>query len=221
MNNPFCAPRKVGKVKFFAFYAKVKIYSAKHYESDVLEEDYVPAKRDSDGVAGLYDLETDTFLTSDGTNDFVIGEPPAPEGGHACVIDGTARKITSGKAMVGGTVYEISSGKTMVDGTVYEITFTKEYTITVTGTGYQDIVYFTINNGEQIISPGTYVANLEDELGFVANGGIFRTNIIVLNGTTVSEKFSTKATYSCTVKSNIRVVLHYDTGGAEIDITTE
>ena len=73
----------------------------------------------------------------------------------------------------------------------------------------------------QIISPGTYVANLEDELGFVANGGIFRTNIIVLNGTTVSEKFSTKATYSCTVKSNIRVVLHYDTGGAEIDITTE
>ena len=47
-------------------YLKEKIYSCKLSENTVLQRDYVPAKRNSDGIAGLYDLVNNTFIGKEG-----------------------------------------------------------------------------------------------------------------------------------------------------------
>ena len=48
-------------------------YSFKAYENDVLVRDYVPARRDLDGVVGLYDLAQGAFRTSATATAFVAG----------------------------------------------------------------------------------------------------------------------------------------------------
>lgn len=55
-------------------YCRCKLYSAKVAVNGDVVADYVPCYRKSDGKSGLYDLVTKTFLVSDGTADFVLGE---------------------------------------------------------------------------------------------------------------------------------------------------
>lgn len=50
-----------------------KIYSFKIYNNDILVFDGVPCYRKSDNVAGLYDLVNNTFYTSQGTENFIVG----------------------------------------------------------------------------------------------------------------------------------------------------
>lgn len=55
---------------------------------------------------------------------------------QTALIDGTAYKVSAGKALIDGTAYTISGGKTLIAGTGYDISFgAKEYTLTVVGTG--------------------------------------------------------------------------------------
>jgi len=49
------------------------IYQATIYENDTLVRDFIPAKRNSDNVLGLYDLANDVFYTNAGTGTFVAG----------------------------------------------------------------------------------------------------------------------------------------------------
>ena len=50
-----------------------KMYYCKIYDNDVLVRDFIPAVRDSDGKAGLYDLVTNQFYTNVGTGaDFTV-----------------------------------------------------------------------------------------------------------------------------------------------------
>ena len=42
--------------------ADIILYSLKHYESNVLTHEYIPKTRN--GVAGLYDNKTKTFISS-------------------------------------------------------------------------------------------------------------------------------------------------------------
>ena len=50
-----------------------KYYSYKIYSNNVLIRDMIPARRDSDGVLGMYDLATNTFYTNAGTGTFIAG----------------------------------------------------------------------------------------------------------------------------------------------------
>ena len=43
------------------------------WESKVLVRDFIPAKRNSDGSIGMYDLVTSTFFGNAGTGTFVAG----------------------------------------------------------------------------------------------------------------------------------------------------
>lgn len=54
-------------------YSNIKLYSAKIYEGKTLVRYYIPMKRKSDKVSGLYDLMTKTFVTNGGSGDFNIG----------------------------------------------------------------------------------------------------------------------------------------------------
>lgn len=49
------------------------IYEQKAYKNGVLVGDFIPAKRKSDGVIGMYDAVSGTFYTNVGTGDFTAG----------------------------------------------------------------------------------------------------------------------------------------------------
>lgn len=53
--------------------AKVLLYSCKVYSGDTLARDFIPAKRNSDGAIGLYDLVTEAFFANSGTGVFTAG----------------------------------------------------------------------------------------------------------------------------------------------------
>lgn len=52
-----------------------KMYSFKVYDNGTLVRDLVPCVRDSDNIAGAYDLVNDTFYGSGNSNRFVAGNP--------------------------------------------------------------------------------------------------------------------------------------------------
>lgn len=63
-------------------YGQYMVYSYKLYNGSTLIRDFVPAKRSSDGVLGLYDLVTNAFYVNAGTGEFIAGPvvivPTAP-----------------------------------------------------------------------------------------------------------------------------------------------
>ena len=59
-------------------FAKVKMYYLRMYNNGSLVRNFIPAKRNSDGVLGMYDTVNGVFYTNAGTGDFVAG--PALQG---------------------------------------------------------------------------------------------------------------------------------------------
>lgn len=53
-------------------FGKFKLYSCQIYDNGTLVRDYIPALR-SDGIAGLYDAVSDTFIPSKGADNFIAG----------------------------------------------------------------------------------------------------------------------------------------------------
>ena len=53
---------------------EAKLYDVKAYdENDALVSHLIPARRNSDGVLGMYDLVSNTFFTNQGTGSFIAG----------------------------------------------------------------------------------------------------------------------------------------------------
>lgn len=52
---------------------QMKLYFLKLWDNDVLVRDFIPVKRKSDNVVGLYDLINDEFYTNAGTGEFIAG----------------------------------------------------------------------------------------------------------------------------------------------------
>ena len=53
--------------------AKCQMYGFELYGQTELHRKFVPAQRKSDGVIGMYDIVTNTFLTNSGTGEFIGG----------------------------------------------------------------------------------------------------------------------------------------------------
>ena len=58
--------------------AKAKIYRLKISQDTEIIADVYPAKRDSDGVVGMYDIISNTFFTNSGTGSFIAGDGLTP-----------------------------------------------------------------------------------------------------------------------------------------------
>lgn len=56
----------------------LKLFSCKIWDNNVLVRDFIPAKRNSDSVLGLYDLVSETFFTNAGSGTFIIGTEAFP-----------------------------------------------------------------------------------------------------------------------------------------------
>lgn len=50
-----------------------KLYYAKMWQNGTIVRDFIPAKRDSDNVIGMWDMVSKTFFTNSGTGSFVAG----------------------------------------------------------------------------------------------------------------------------------------------------
>ena len=60
------------------YFASMRLYSCKIYDSGIVVHNYVPARRLSDSALGLYDLEAGSFLANAGTAEFLQG-PEIPD----------------------------------------------------------------------------------------------------------------------------------------------
>ena len=54
-------------------YPRIKMYSCKIYDNDVLVRDFIPAKHNSGNVVGMYDLVTNYFFINAGNGSFIEG----------------------------------------------------------------------------------------------------------------------------------------------------
>ena len=54
-------------------YAKCRIYYLRLYDNTTLVRNFIPARRNSDNVLGMYDTVTQTFFTNAGTGTFTAG----------------------------------------------------------------------------------------------------------------------------------------------------
>ena len=57
----------------YTSYAKLKMYYLKLYNNGTLVRDFIPAKRNSDNVVGMYDTVSGNFFTNAGTGSFTAG----------------------------------------------------------------------------------------------------------------------------------------------------
>ena len=53
--------------------SKIRISYAKIWENESVIKNFIPARRDSDGVLGMYDTVSNTFFTNNGTGEFIAG----------------------------------------------------------------------------------------------------------------------------------------------------
>ena len=54
-------------------FVKTKFYNSKIYDNGVLERNFIPCYRKSDGVIGLYDMVYGEFYTNQGSGSFIKG----------------------------------------------------------------------------------------------------------------------------------------------------
>lgn len=149
-----------------------KLYSCKIYDNGTLVRDYVPAKRTSDSVVGLYDLQNDVFYTNAGTGEFVGVITTGPvDGSGVSIVQATSYGIRAGKTLVDGTAYDIYNGRTLVGGTGYNIAFGIPLSTLPEGT----IVYLN-ENGSPV---EFYIAKHDYESGLNGSG---RTLLARKNG---------------------------------------
>ena len=155
--------------------------------------------------------------------------------GHGTMTDAVQRLVVSGYELVDGVQRKQREGQTLVNGVQRTISFAAPvYTVTITGTGHQNICYLTIN-GTKYYSKKTLEVEAGTEIVFYAqkktssSSGSIKSDAIRLNGTLVNTPNSRESAdykYTHTMTGNISVKLGYESGGdgtyvGPINITEE
>lgn len=130
LSIPLLALNRNGTIQYKT---AAKLWGAKIYDkTGTLRRDFIPAKNSSN-VVGMWDDVSGEFYGNAGSGSFTAGPEKAEEPAHKALIDGTARKVTSGRCEVGATGYLVVKGRTLIDGTGYDINFDKKRIVTITG----------------------------------------------------------------------------------------
>lgn len=117
-------PNRVGN----QIVGKMKVYSFKMYDNNILVRDFVPVVRSRDGVAGLYDMVGHKFYTNAGSGSFEAGGV-----------------IPADKGMSNGATMHFI-GKSQVVATCIEDIFKRHFDITMSDATY----YFDANKTRTI-----------------------------------------------------------------------
>ena len=89
-----------------SYYSSVKLYGFKIWNNGSLLMNLLPAKRKSDSVIGMYDTESDTFFTNQGSGTFTAGA-------NAYMISTAVTPVGSG-SVSGGGLYVSGSTATLM-----------------------------------------------------------------------------------------------------------
>lgn len=144
---------------------------------------------------------------------------------QTALIDGTAYKVSAGKALIDGTAYTISGGKTMIAGTGYDISFgSGSVTITTTGEGSNtnaNKMYIEIPGGLStviITKAGTHTIQRGEEIKAVVSRGRY----IMVNGEQEAHASLTQtlASYTFAAETDISVYFGEVDGKEGVHITT-
>lgn len=170
-----------------------------------------------------------TWLQRNGTKQ-IDPEPTTPK--NACLIDGTAYSIKSGKTLIGGVGYGISKGRTLVGGTGYDIILSKK-TISLTISG----VIITSGSYGSYVQVGNMKYNtigtyeIESGATITVAAGAARnvylsSTYILLNGTRYeSSGPGIMATCSFESETNVQVQYYQRNSGVKAynyaDVTTD
>ena len=206
--------------------AKMKLYSCKIYDNDILVRDFVPCYRINDVKVGLYDTINDVFYTNQGTGVFTYGEiqeeiPNKNIKNIASVLDRFYNQLSdktnlSENGIVGRTSQESTTGKNLLDTSLLPltkngITITKndKGEIVVDGTPNISSGYITFQVGKTSTSElTTYTSSIDnkrDGLGIsIGNGNIN----LPMGETYASKTFTFNYTFTINPTINIR----YDAG---------
>lgn len=117
-------PNRVGN----QIVGKMKVYSFKMYDNNILVRDFVPVVRSRDGVAGMYDMVGHKFYTNAGSGSFKTGGV-----------------ISADKGMSNGATMHFI-GKSQVVATCIEDIFKRHFDITMSDATY----YFDANKTRTI-----------------------------------------------------------------------
>ena len=145
---------------------------------------------------------------------------------QTALIDGTAYKVSGGKALIDGTAYAISRGNALIDGTIHAITFatvTAALTITITGEGaYENNNKMCIEiprglSTKIITNSGTYTI----QRGKAITAIVSRGRYIMMNGEQVAhESMKPSASYTFAAETDIAVYFGEVDGKKGVHITT-
>ena len=128
------------------YQANARVYYAKVYKGTELVRYYIPAKRNSDDVLGMYEVKTGIFLTNQGTGTFITG----PETIDYAIVCLNAKYRTFGDILSGndnvtvGKCWGYNSVMNMTDSGTYET---------------QKILDFIVSNPSYTSSGAMYARN--------------------------------------------------------------
>ncbi len=129
-------------------FSDATIYSSTIIKNDVTIRDFVPAKRNSDSVYGLYDLINNVFYTSPNGNNFSGGQPVSNVAttyeGKLAIVDGY-EYMYSGSSWV--NVGEVSGSSRVPQGYT-EVEYIEN---TATGTNYYIDTQFKPNQDTRVV----------------------------------------------------------------------
>lgn len=201
----------------------MRIYEAKitNVQTGTVLRHLYPAKRDADGVLGMYDTANDQFYTNAGTGTFVEGPSPTgtytvtvTSGGNGTATASPASGVTGTEVTLTATPntgyelsrWEVLSGGVTITGNkftigtadvsiraVFEAVQPTTYTVTVISGG----------NGTASASPQSGVSGTTVTLTATPNSGyVFSSWEVLAGGVTISNNSFAIGTANVTVRAN-------------------
>lgn len=134
-------------------------YGFKIWDNDILVRNLIPAKRNSDGVLGMYDTVTNTFFTNAGTGNFVAGNV-IEQGGYKIPVKVKSKNLIN--------VYDDTKYRNKYTIRVAE---TASYPMAYTGRCYFSLGYF--KKGQQITMSCSSSGMLGGNIQVFSKDGIY------------------------------------------------
>lgn len=148
--------------------------------------------------------------------------------GHGTLVDGVQRQVTGGFMMVDGVQRRQKLGLTLVDGVQREVGFSKTFTVTLTGNGWNATpCYIMIDGVKYAAAQALEVQEGTEILCSVFNLAAKGADTIKLNGVGVAAVGTTAGTYAYwtythTVASNLTITgLEDGMVGRKMEITAQ
>lgn len=172
--------------------------NVKCYTSDVLQRDFIPARRNSDSVLGMYDLVNDVFYTNAGSGSFTAG----PEVETPGYWSATLPKNATGN----WTVTATDGSKTVSDLVAISGPgiWSMELKLSNVPSGYTELEYIE-SSGTQYI-----------DTGYTPNGNTkVVSEVMLLNGVTWEAIFGSQQIQFAVLRCNNTATLCSDLFGTE------